>query len=164
MRLLLDSGISGGTWPWLLHLADMVFLGREARAVAGFGPLADRIIAGEAAINPDGPPATCSRGPQDAMPHRPTAHPLPRYAQNRREEGVMARAVHAAIGQHPILCLMCDCGTFHKREVLLNTTGMELFNMAWANRSATGLICASCGYAHLFVNPSLRTWPPKRRP
>ncbi|MFI8323846.1 hypothetical protein [Streptomyces sp. NPDC085529] len=75
----------------------------------------------------------------------------------------MARAVHAAIGQRPILCLMCDGDAFRRREVLLNTTGMELFNMAWANRSATGLICASCGYVHLFVNPALRTWRQKRQ-
>ncbi|MFF7438940.1 hypothetical protein [Streptomyces sp. NPDC008122] len=67
----------------------------------------------------------------------------------------MAKAVQAMIGEHPILCLMCDNDTFRKREVKLNSTGMELFDLAWANESATGLICRSCGYVHLFVNRDL---------
>lgn len=74
----------------------------------------------------------------------------------------MAKPLHAAIGEHPILCLMCDNDTFRKREVLLNSTGMELFNTAWANESATGLICRSCGYVHLFVNRDLRTYRQNR--
>ncbi|MFB7935928.1 hypothetical protein [Streptomyces sp. NPDC056049] len=41
---------------------------------------------------------------------------------------------------------------FREREVKLNSTGMEFFNLAWANESATGLICWSCGYVQLFVN------------
>ncbi|WP_086824397.1 zinc ribbon domain-containing protein [Streptomyces sp. NRRL B-24572] len=68
----------------------------------------------------------------------------------------MAKAVQAMIGEHPILCPMCDSDTFRKREVKLNSTGMELFDLAWANESATGLICRSCGYVHLFVNRDLR--------
>lgn len=75
----------------------------------------------------------------------------------------MAKPVNAAVGEHPILCLMCGNDTFRKREVLLNSTGMELFNMAWANESATGLICWSCGHVHLFVNPALRTYRQKRQ-
>ncbi|MEV6331994.1 zinc ribbon domain-containing protein [Streptomyces sp. NPDC051909] len=67
----------------------------------------------------------------------------------------MAKSVHAAIGEHPILCLMCDNDTFRKREVKLNSTGMELFDLAWANESATGLICRSCGYVHLFAGRDL---------
>ncbi|GAA3398538.1 hypothetical protein [Streptomyces roseoviridis] len=73
----------------------------------------------------------------------------------------MAKPLHAAIGAHPVLCLMCGSDTFRKREVLLNSTGMEFFSMAWANESATGLICRSCGYVHLFVNPALRTFRQK---
>ncbi|MER7622193.1 hypothetical protein [Streptomyces sp. NPDC126503] len=68
----------------------------------------------------------------------------------------MAKPLYAAIGEHPVLCVMCGRDTFRAREVKLNSTGMELFNLAWANESATGLICLSCGYVHLFVNRALR--------
>ncbi|NBM15952.1 hypothetical protein [Streptomyces sp. GC420] len=74
----------------------------------------------------------------------------------------MARPVHAAIGEHPILCLMCDNDTFREREVLLNSTGMEFFRLAWANEAATGLVCWACGYVHLFVNRDLRLYRKKR--
>ncbi|GGS97943.1 hypothetical protein GCM10010222_44560 [Streptomyces tanashiensis] len=70
----------------------------------------------------------------------------------------MAKRVHAAIGDNWISCLVCDGDTFRRREVKLNSTGMELFNLAWANESATGLICWSCGYVHLFTGGALRVY------
>lgn len=70
----------------------------------------------------------------------------------------MTKPLHAAIGERPILCLMCDNDTFREREVKLNSTGMEFFGLAWANESATGLICRACGYIHLFVNRDLRLY------
>ncbi|MET9953832.1 hypothetical protein ABZ135_20065 [Streptomyces sp. NPDC006339] len=68
----------------------------------------------------------------------------------------MAKPLHAAIGGIEIRCLMCDNDTFREREVKLNSTGMELLNLAWANESATGLICWTCGYVHLFVNRDIQ--------
>ncbi|MFD0550315.1 hypothetical protein ACFQ0X_14840 [Streptomyces rectiviolaceus] len=47
---------------------------------------------------------------------------------------------------------------FRDREVKLNSSGMEFMNLAWANESATGLICWQCGYVHLFVNSELRLY------
>ncbi|MDX3112262.1 MULTISPECIES: hypothetical protein [Streptomyces] len=38
----------------------------------------------------------------------------------------------------------------------LNSTGGELFNLAWADETATGLICLRCGFVHLFVNGQIR--------
>ncbi|MFK0224889.1 hypothetical protein ACIQUL_03890 [Streptomyces sp. NPDC090303] len=73
----------------------------------------------------------------------------------------MAKPVHAAIGDRPIRCQMCDHDTFREREVKLNSTGMEFFNLAWANESATGLICWTRGYVHLFVNGGIRLYPPR---
>ncbi|MFI9291284.1 hypothetical protein [Streptomyces gardneri] len=67
----------------------------------------------------------------------------------------MAKPVHAAVGEKKVRCLICGGDVFREREVKLNSTGMEFFNMAWANESATGLICRSCGYVHLFVRGSL---------
>ncbi|MET8509625.1 hypothetical protein ABZV60_34165 [Streptomyces sp. NPDC004787] len=68
----------------------------------------------------------------------------------------MAKPVYAQLGEEPIRCLVCRNDTFREREVKLNSTGMEFFNLAWANESATGLICWSCGYVHLFVNSGIQ--------
>lgn len=63
-------------------------------------------------------------------------------------------------GQQPFTCLVCDGELFADREIKLNTTGLELFGMEWANRSATGLICADCGYLHTFASDTVRLWEP----
>ncbi|WP_432059887.1 hypothetical protein [Streptomyces sp. S1] len=67
----------------------------------------------------------------------------------------MAKPVHAHIGEKKIHCLICGGDVFREREVKLNSTGMEFFNLAWANESATGLICTSCGHVHLFAHGHL---------
>ncbi|MFJ7128273.1 hypothetical protein [Streptomyces sp. NPDC098101] len=67
----------------------------------------------------------------------------------------MAKPVHAQIGEKKIHCLICGGDVFREREVKLNSTGMEFFNLAWANESANGLICCSCGYVQLFANGHL---------
>ncbi len=43
----------------------------------------------------------------------------------------------------------------------MNTTGMELLNMAWVNQSSTGVVCAACGYVHEFVGRSV-VWSRER--
>ena len=45
---------------------------------------------------------------------------------------------------------------FRERGVKLNSTGGEPFNLAWADETATGLICWRCGYVHLFVNREIQ--------
>jgi len=67
-----------------------------------------------------------------------------------------ARPVTATIGDKAISCLICGGGEFWDREIKLNTTGMELLDLAWANRSALGLVCAGCGYVHEFVGDAVQ--------
>ncbi|SEL40802.1 hypothetical protein [Streptacidiphilus jiangxiensis] len=67
----------------------------------------------------------------------------------------MAKPVRAAIGDKWITCLFCGGDVFRDREVKLNSSGMEVMNLGWANESATGLICWNCGYVHLFTNDDL---------
>lgn len=69
--------------------------------------------------------------------------PVPRLAT------VRGRALH---------CLVCGGGEFWDREVKLNSSGMEFFGLAWANRSALGLLCATCGYVHEFVGDEVELW------
>lgn len=71
----------------------------------------------------------------------------------------MARkATLVTIGRRPFECVVCEGVQFFDREVKLNSTGMELFDLGWANKSATGLVCARCGYVHLFVNDEIELW------
>jgi hypothetical protein len=40
---------------------------------------------------------------------------------------------------------------------------MEFMNLAWADESATGLICWQCGYVHLFVNREIKLYRPDKK-
>jgi hypothetical protein len=71
----------------------------------------------------------------------------------------MARKpVRAAIGDAWITCQVCRGELFRERGVKLNSSGMEFMNLAWADETATGLICWQCGYVHLFVNRDIQLY------
>jgi predicted nucleic-acid-binding Zn-ribbon protein len=57
-------------------------------------------------------------------------------------------------------CPVCQGQLFTDREIKLNTTGAEFFNMGWANQSAVGLVCQKCGYLHTFV-ADVKFWKPE---
>lgn len=71
-----------------------------------------------------------------------------------------ARSVPSLVTVHgrAFTCLVCDCDQFTAREVLMNTPGMELFDLAWANKSSLGVICAGCGYLHEFLGDAVQFW------
>ena len=48
-------------------------------------------------------------------------------------------------------CLVCRGQFFDVHHYKLNTTGMELFDLAWANKDATCLVCATCRHIHWFA-------------
>jgi hypothetical protein len=74
-------------------------------------------------------------------------------------EAVMARKpVRAAVGGVWITCQICRGDLFRERSVMLNSVGMEFMKMAWADETATGLICRQCGYVHLFVNRDIQLY------
>jgi predicted nucleic-acid-binding Zn-ribbon protein len=62
--------------------------------------------------------------------------------------------------RHPLNCLVCRGNLFFDREIKLNTSGAEFFNLGWANQSATGLVCERCGYVHTFVS-DIELWDPR---
>jgi len=68
------------------------------------------------------------------------------------------KAALATVNRVPFVCQVCQGEYFFDREVKLNSTGMEFFDLGWANQSATGLICGDCGYVHLFVGKSVELW------
>jgi hypothetical protein len=61
-------------------------------------------------------------------------------------------------GRRRFSCPVCTGNLFYDREIKLNTTGAEFFNMGWANESAAGLVCQQCGYLHTFVSGSVELW------
>jgi len=69
-----------------------------------------------------------------------------------------AKSRLVTVFRRPFRCHVCEGQTFVDREVKLNTSGMEFLNLAWANASAIGLICLTCGYVHLFVEGPMELW------
>jgi predicted nucleic-acid-binding Zn-ribbon protein len=53
-------------------------------------------------------------------------------------------------------CLVCGGTKFREREIKMNTTGLSLLNLDFANRSAVGVICTSCGFVHMFAGGDLQ--------
>jgi predicted nucleic-acid-binding Zn-ribbon protein len=69
----------------------------------------------------------------------------------------MANALVTVRGRE-FTCLVCGGREFGTREIKLNTTGMEFFDLGWANRSSLGVICAACGYVHEFLGDAVELW------
>ena len=61
----------------------------------------------------------------------------------------------AMLGDRSVTCRLCGADRFLRREVTLNTSGMELLDLGWANESALGLICVTCGLVHEFAGDAL---------
>jgi len=61
----------------------------------------------------------------------------------------------ATINGQVFRCLVCQGGLFTSRNIKLNTTGMEFFDLAWANKSSLGVICSNCGYVHEFLGDAI---------
>lgn len=54
-------------------------------------------------------------------------------------------------GGTTIHCPCCQNDTFEKDYRQLNTKGATFFNLDWANRDATILICKQCYYISWFM-------------
>jgi len=61
----------------------------------------------------------------------------------------------ATINGQVFRCLVCQGGLFTSRNIKLNTTGMEFFDLAWVNKSSLGVICSNCGYVHEFLGDAI---------
>lgn len=70
---------------------------------------------------------------------------------------IFAKKTFASVGKFNVRCLFCGAGEFTKRDIQLNTSGMELLDLGWANKTATALICLSCGFVQTFAT-KVRMW------
>jgi predicted nucleic-acid-binding Zn-ribbon protein len=50
-----------------------------------------------------------------------------------------------------ITCPHCGGEMFEPGSILLNTPAMTFFGLDWANRTATTLLCTTCGQIQWFV-------------
>ncbi|MCK1798935.1 hypothetical protein MTQ01_23485 [Streptomyces sp. XM4193] len=65
-------------------------------------------------------------------------------------------AARAYVNEQQVSCVFCRFDRFDRREIKLNTTGMSFMGLDWANKAATGLVCAQCGYIQMFLDPAIR--------
>jgi len=56
-----------------------------------------------------------------------------------------------SISGQKLTCPICDHTEFWTRETLMNTTGMTIAGIEWANRKAINYICNNCGYVYWFM-------------
>ena len=68
------------------------------------------------------------------------------------------KPVVAEVDGRQVACVVCGSGEFVDRPIKLNTTGAELFDLGWADQTATGLICVNCGYVHEFVGDRIQLY------
>ena len=63
----------------------------------------------------------------------------------------MATMSEVHVAGRPFQCLVCAGTEFTYREIKLNTSGMSLMGLDWANKSGTGVVCDGCGFVHTFA-------------
>ena len=56
-----------------------------------------------------------------------------------------------SISGKKLVCPICQNNEFWTRETLMNTTGMTLAGIEWANRKATNYICNNCSHILWFM-------------
>lgn len=58
----------------------------------------------------------------------------------------------AKVNGYELVCPVCKGNSFEKRSSLLNSRGMTLLGLDWANQGAINYICESCGYIYWFID------------
>jgi predicted nucleic-acid-binding Zn-ribbon protein len=55
------------------------------------------------------------------------------------------------VGKYKLECPVCSHDLFWTRETLMNTAGMTMLGLDWANKKAVNYICENCGYIFWFA-------------
>lgn len=63
------------------------------------------------------------------------------------EEGLIV------VAGRTLTCAHCGGDRFDSRSAKLNTTFFEMFDLAWANRTATCYVCRTCSRIDWFLSP-----------
>jgi ribosomal protein S27AE len=67
------------------------------------------------------------------------------------EAATESQPTRYSIEGRPVRCPHCGGGDFAVGKAQLNTAGMEFLNLAWANPSATTMLCGECGSIQWFA-------------
>ena len=59
-------------------------------------------------------------------------------------------AEKVVIAGRELVCPVCGNSFFYERSTQLNTAGMTLLGLDWANRDALNFYCSNCGYMFWF--------------
>jgi predicted nucleic-acid-binding Zn-ribbon protein len=70
----------------------------------------------------------------------------------------MANTSLVTVLRRPFTCPVCSGREFYDRQIKLNTGTAEFFDLGWANQSALGITCATCGRIEQFVGDALELW------
>lgn len=69
--------------------------------------------------------------------------------------GIESLATEEATGRtvdgHELRCPVCGHDEFWKRKTLMNTPGLTLLGVEWANKEAENYVCDSCGHVLWFL-------------
>ena len=65
--------------------------------------------------------------------------------------GYTGEAQRYRIADKPVTCPHCGGDDFETGTAMLNTAGLTLLNLDWANRSAHTLICVQCSRIEWFL-------------
>ena len=60
-------------------------------------------------------------------------------------------ATDVEIRGNRLTCPICRCDKFWERQTLMNTRGMTLLALDWANKEAYNYVCNDCGYVFWFL-------------
>ncbi|MBO0852548.1 MAG: hypothetical protein J2P18_02120 [Nocardia sp.] len=64
----------------------------------------------------------------------------------------MREPQQAFVAEIEVSCSHCEGQWFRARKALLNTRGLTLYGLDWANRSADVYECAECGHLEWFAH------------
>ncbi len=54
------------------------------------------------------------------------------------------------VGKYKLECPICNHDGFWTRETLMNTPGMTILGLDWANKNAVNYVCDNCNYIMWF--------------
>ncbi len=61
------------------------------------------------------------------------------------------KATPVTVKGKKLKCVVCEHDKFSQRDAQLNTTGMSMLGLDWANKTASCYVCENCTYIHWFL-------------
>lgn len=78
------------------------------------------------------------------------------YVKKKRQVGSLSSSLGGmatvVLAEKKLQCSHCGFDRFRKREGILATTWVTLFQFTFWNESARCFVCAKCGFVHWFLN------------